>query len=275
MIEWPEILLDCGKNVQENVLHLLNQPQRQTRYGIGAGGDTTYQIDCVAEETIINTITAHNVDFTLISEEAGIKRIGSNPQHYVTIDPIDGTTNALKGIPFVATSIAVSRKPRLQDVEYAIVTDLHHNITYTAQKNQGACKNNKKITPSRKTTLDDLILGIEFANQTSRYVEAMTKLLRNTKHPRHLGADALEICYVADGTIDGFVDMRGKLRVTDMAAAQLILKEAGGIITTLAKKRRGIPLAPTQRISFLAIANKALHKKIKTLLDEGETKGLC
>jgi myo-inositol-1(or 4)-monophosphatase len=275
MIEWPEILLDCSKNVQENVSHLLKRPQHQTNYGIGAGGDTTYQIDRVAEEVIISTIVNRNIDFILISEEAGIKKIGRNPQHYVTMDPIDGTTNALRGMPFVATSIAVSRKPQLQDVRYALVTDLSHDVTYTAQEGQGAYKNDKKVAPSEKTALENLVLGIEFTSETSGHVKAMTKLLRNTKHPRHLGADALEICYVADGTIDGFVDVRGKLRVTDMAAAQLILKEAGGIITTLANKRLNVPLAPTQRVSFMAIANKTLHKEIKALLNKGVTKDLC
>ena len=275
MIEWPEILLNCSKNIRENVLHLLKQPQHQTRYGIGAGGDTTYQIDRVAEETVVNTIRSHNIDFILISEEAGIKRIGRDPQHYITIDPIDGTTNALRGIPFVATSMAVSRKPRLRDVEYAIVTDLLHNVTYTAQKNQGAYKDNRKIVPSRKTALENLVLSIELTSETFWRIKAMTKLLQNTKHPRHLGADALEICYVADGTIDGFVDIRGKLRVTDMAAAQLILKEAGGVITTLANKRLDVPLTPAQRVSFMAIANKTLHIKIQTLFDKGVTNNLC
>ena len=275
MTEWPEILLRCSQNVQRNVLHLLKQPQHQTRYGIGAGGDTTYHIDRVAEEAIVKTITNYSIDFILISEEAGIKRIGRDPQHYVTIDPIDGTTNALRGMPFVATSIAVSRKPQLQDVECAIVADLRHNLTYTAQRDQGAYKNNKKIVPSRKTTLENLVLGIEFACETSRHIEVMTKLLQHTKHPRHLGADALEICYVADGTIDGFVDIRGELRITDMAAAQLILKEAGGIITTLGKKRLSISLTPTQRVSFMAIANKTLHEKIQALLGKGAINNLC
>jgi len=208
----------------------------------------------------------YKIDFILVSEEAGMKKIGRNPQYYITTDPIDGTTNALRGMPFVATSIAVSRKPELESVEYAAVADLYHNVIYAAQKGHGAYKNNKKIVPSRKTTLENLVLGIEFTSETSRHIEAMTKLLQTTRHPRHLGADALEICYVADGTIDGFIDMRGKLRVTDMAAAQLILKEAGGIITPVGRKKLNIPLTPTQRVSFMAIANRTLHKEIKTLL---------
>lgn len=166
MPDWLEILQECSKNVQKNTLPLLKKPQNQTNYGIGAGGDTTYQIDHTAENTIINIIKHHDIAFILISEEAGIKKIGKNPKHYVTIDPIDGTTNALRGIPFVATSIAISEKPQIQNVTTALVADLHHSVTYTAKKGEGAQKNNKKITSSQKTTLENLVLGIEATPKT-------------------------------------------------------------------------------------------------------------
>lgn len=266
MPDWQEILLECSRNVRNSTSHLLQRPQRQTSYGKGAGGDTTFQIDRIAENTIIDTIRQHGVDFTLISEEAGIKKIGKNPQHYVTIDPIDGTTNARRGIPFVATSIAVSRKPQFQNVTHALVTDLHRDATYTARKGEGAQKNNKKIKPAKTSALKDLALGLEIRLKTPQQIKAATAILQNTKHPRHLGADALEICYVADGTTDGFIDLRDKLRVTDMAAAQLVLTEAGGIITTPNGRRINLPLAPTQRTSFIAAANKTLHQKLKTLI---------
>jgi myo-inositol-1(or 4)-monophosphatase len=223
----------------------------------------------MAEKTITDTIKNHNIDFTLISEEAGIKKIGKNPQHYVTIDPIDGTTNALRGIPFVATSIAISEKPELQSVTHALVADLHHNVTYTAKRDEGARKNAKAVRPSKKKTLEDLTLGLEIQPKTSQQIKAASALLQNTKHPRHMGANALEICYVADGTTDGFIDLRDKLRVTDMAAAQLILTESGGIITAPDGKEISLPLAPTQRTSFIAAANKTLHQKLKMLISEG------
>jgi myo-inositol-1(or 4)-monophosphatase len=269
MPDWQEILLECSKNVRTNTLHLLQKPWHQISYGKGAGGDTTFQIDRIAEDTTIDTIRNYGIDFTLISEEAGIKKIGKNPQYYVTLDPIDGTTNALRGIPFVATSIAVSKKPQFQDVTHALVTDLHRDVTYTAQKGEGAQKNNKKIKPAKTSTLRDLTLGIEILLKTPQQIKAATAILQNTKHPRHLGANALEICYVADGTTDGFIDLRDKLRVTDMAAAQLVLTEAGGIITAPNGRRINLPLAPTQRTSFVAAANKTLHRKLKTLIIRG------
>jgi myo-inositol-1(or 4)-monophosphatase len=275
MPDWQQILRECSKNVRTNTLLLLQKPRHQTSYGTGAGGDTTFQIDRIAENTIINTIKHHGIDFTLISEEAGIKKIGKNPKWYVTIDPIDGTTNALRGMPFVATSIAVSEKPQFQSVTHALVTDLHHDMTYTTQKGEGAQKNDKKITPAKTTTLEDLTLGIEILLKTPQDIKAAKAIIKNTKHPRHLGADALEICYVADGTTDGFIDLRDKLRVTDMAAAQLILTEAGGTITTPEGKEINLPLAPTQRTSFIAAANKTLHKKLKALITQGAQQNQC
>ena len=269
MPDWQQILRDCSKSVRATTLHLLQKPNHERCYGTGAGGDITFQIDHIAENTIIDTIKHHGIDFTLISEEAGIKKMGKNPQYFITVDPIDGTTNALRGMPFVATSIAVSEKPQFQSVTHALVTDLHHGITYTAEKGEGAQKNDKKITPAKTTNLEDLTLGIEILLKAPQHIKAAAAILQNTKHPRHFGADALEICYVADGTTDGFIDLRDKLRATDMAAAQLILPEAGGTITTPNGKKLNLPLTPTQRTSFIAAANKTLHKRLKTLITQG------
>jgi len=273
MLDWLKILIECSRNVRKAVLPLLEKPQTQPQssHKKGAGGDTTHGIDVAAENAIINTIKQHDVAFTLISEEAGVKKFGKNPEFYVTTDPIDGTTNALRGIPFVATSIAVSKKPLLQSVETALVTDIVHNKTYTAQKKQGAYRNDKKIVTSRTTRLETAVVGIDFNTyKATQHVNTITALLQNTKHPRHLGADALEICHVADGTSDAFVDIRGKLRVTDMAAAALILTEAGGIITTPDGKKLDAQLSPTQKVAFIAAGNKTMHKRIKTLIVESQ-----
>jgi myo-inositol-1(or 4)-monophosphatase len=96
----------------------------------------------------------------------------------------------------------------------------------------------------------------------------MASLFEKTKHLRHFGANALELCYVADGSTDAFIDIRGKLRVTDIAAAQLILREAGGIIKSPEDKNLDAPLDAAQRISFVAAANKALYDTIQKLLKE-------
>jgi len=101
----------------------------------------------------------------------------------------------------------------------------------------------------------------------------ITGLIRKTKHIRHLGANALELCYVADGTTDAFIDIRGKLRTTDMAAACLIIGEAGAKITTPKGKLLNVKLDPKQKVAFIAAANQKIHKTILNLIKpEKETK---
>jgi myo-inositol-1(or 4)-monophosphatase len=91
-------------------------------------------------------------------------------------------------------------------------------------------------------------------------------LLEKVKHLRHFGADALELCYVADGKTDAFLDIRGKLRVTDMAGAYLILREAGGIISTPEGEELDVVLDAAQRVAFVAAANETIFETIRKLL---------
>ncbi|MEM3700634.1 MAG: inositol monophosphatase family protein [Candidatus Bathyarchaeia archaeon] len=268
-VDWQKILIQCKSNIQKQIaplLKTLNQPQ--PNFGIGAGGDPIKQIDLAAEEAIVNTLKGHNISFTLISEESGVKKYGKTPnENFVTADPIDGTTNLERGIPFYATSIAVSTKPALDAVHASLVADLPHDITYIAQEENGAYRNNQKITPSRNTSLEEAVIGIDL--NTYRVKEIAPKLsniINKTKHIRHLGANALELCYVADGTTDAFLDIRGKLRATDVAAAWLIIKEAGAKITTPEGKPLNIKLDPKQKVTFIASANQKLHEIILNFL---------
>jgi myo-inositol-1(or 4)-monophosphatase len=101
----------------------------------------------------------------------------------------------------------------------------------------------------------------------------LTRLIEETKHIRHFGANALELCYVADGTTDAFVDIRGKLRATDVAAGFLIIKEAGGTITTPEGHLLDVKLDPKQKIKFIAAGNTQIHKTILSLIkSKKETK---
>jgi myo-inositol-1(or 4)-monophosphatase len=268
-INWQQILIQCKNNIQKQItplLKTLNQPQ--PNLGIGAGGDPIKQIDLTAEDAITKTLIEHSISFTLISEESGVKEYGETPhENFVTVDPIDGTTNLERGIPFYATSIAVSTKPILNAIHTSLVADLPHDITYMAQKGKGAYRNYQKITPSENTSLEEAVIGIDL--NTYRVKEIAPKLssiIQQTKHIRHLGANALELCYVADGTTDAFLDIRGKLRATDMAAAWLIIQEAGAKITTPEGKPLNIRLHPKQKVTFIAAANPKIHKIILNFL---------
>ena len=267
-MDWLDILKESSQKMRKEILTFYGSPDAAIGFGIGAGGDIMKKIDLVAEKALIDVLEDHEVSCTLISEETGTKKIGSQPsEFYITTDPVDGTTNALRGIPFMATAIAVSKAPYLKDVETALVSDMFHNVTYTAQRGQGAFRNRKKIKPSQTSSLEEAVVGVDF--NTLRLGELVARLegvLTRTRHLRHLGANALEICYVADGTIDAFIDIRGKLRVTDIAASYLIILEAGGIMVTPEGNELNVPLAATQRVAFIAAAKKRIHGKIKKFL---------
>jgi myo-inositol-1(or 4)-monophosphatase len=267
--DWLEILVHCKENVKERIRpHLKTLGEPQPDLGKGAGGDPMKPVDLAAEKAIVEVLQQHSVSFTLISEESGVKKFGEDPARcYVTVDPIDGTTNLVRGIPFYASSIAISAKPTLSTVYAALVADLVHDTTYTAQEGEGAYRDGEKISSSTRGSLEDAVVGLDLNSyKVKEIAPQLTNLIQETKHIRHFGANALELCYVADGTTDAFIDIRGKLRTTDMAAAFLILKKAGGTITTPLGTALDVKLDPKQKIKFIASGNKQLHKKILSLV---------
>jgi myo-inositol-1(or 4)-monophosphatase len=268
-LDWFKILTDCKNNVKKEIkphLKTLNEPQPDL--GKGAGGDEMKPIDLAAEKAIVNTLQKHNVSFSLVSEESGFEKYGDNPEGcYVTIDPIDGTTNLLRGLPFYASSIAVSRKPVIAEVYVALVADLYHDITYIAQEGKGAYRDSVKIKTSQVSSLQKAVLGMDLNTyKVAEIAPKLTDLIQQTKHIRHYGANALELCYVANGLTDAFVDIRGKLRTTDVAAGFLIIKEAGGLITGIDKQPVNVKLDPKQTLKFVASGNTEIHDTILGLV---------
>ena len=268
-IDWLKILVHCKDNVKVHIHpHLKTLSEPQPDLGKGAGGDPMKPIDLVAEKAIVEILRQHGVSFTLISEESGVKEFGEkSEQCYVTVDPIDGTTNMVRGLPFYASSIAISTMPALSTVFAALVTDLFHDTTYTALEGKGAYRDGKKITPSALTSLEEAVIGLDLNSyKVKEIAPQLTNLIQKTKHIRHFGANALELCYVADGLTDAFVDIRGKLRVTDMAAGFLIVKEADGTITAPEGHALDVKLDPKQKIKFIASGNRQMHKNILSLV---------
>jgi myo-inositol-1(or 4)-monophosphatase len=148
-----------------------------------------------------------------------------------------------------------------------MVFDLAHDVTYTAFEGKGAYRNGKRIMSSKTSFLDEAVVGMDLNTfKAKSVVPKVTALIENTKHIRHFGANALEVCYVADGLTDAFVDLRGKIRTTDVAAGFLIVKEAGGVVTTPDNNPLNVKLDPAQRLSFIASGNIQIHQKIVSLV---------
>jgi myo-inositol-1(or 4)-monophosphatase len=271
-VDWSQVLHECKRHIQAAIaplLKTLNQPQPDL--GVGAGGDPLKKVDLAAERAIVEVLKGHRVSFTLVSEESGVREYGETAgECYVTCDPIDGTTNLVKGLPFYATSIAVSHEPRLDNVNAGLVADLFHDVTYVAEKGKGAYRDGHKLAPSSVVSLEEAVIGMDLNSyKVERIVPKLTGLIGRTKHIRHFGANALELCFVADGKTDAFVDIRGKLRTTDMAAAWLILREAGAVITGPDGAELAVRLDPKQKVEFVASANLEIHRIILGLIDPG------
>ncbi len=268
-IDWQQILTDCKTNIQKSIKPLLTTIREpQPNMGMGAGGDMMKPVDLAAETAIVETLKHNWVSFTLISEESGIKKIGDDPEEcYVTVDPVDGTTNLIHGLPFYASSIAISSKPDIASVYAGMVADLAHDVTYLAFEGKGAYRDGARIETSKAVSLDDAVVGLDMNTYQGKLViPKVAGLIEKSRHIRHFGANALEICYVANGLTDAFIDIRGKIRTTDVAAGFLIVKEANGIVTTADNKAINVPLDPKQTLNFIASANLEIHKQILSLV---------
>jgi myo-inositol-1(or 4)-monophosphatase len=271
-VDWSKVLHECKNSIQAvtaPLLKTLNQPQSDL--GVGAGGDPVKKVDLAAERAIVEVLKRHGVSFTLVSEESGVRQYGETaPECCVTCDPIDGTTNLMRELPFYATSIAVSQGPRLDKVHAGLVADLFHGVTYFAEKGKGAYRDGQRLVPSSVVSLEEAVIGVDLNSfKVERVVPKLMGLIGRTKHIRHFGANALELCFVADGKTDAFVDIRGKLRTTDMAAAWLILREAGAVITGPDGEELRVRLDPKQRVEFVASANPEVHRIILGLINPG------
>ena len=251
------ILKEACINVRNDVKSMLGSKESTQAFGRGAGGDISRKIDLTAEESAINTFKRYDLDCTIIAEEAGEVILGDNG--YIILDAIDGTANAMRGFPFACCSIAYSDTYRMDDVKYGAVINLFNGDLYHASKSGGAYLNDHKINVNSSISY---IVGINLSGATNEIIDKVKPLLNKSNHIRHLGANALELCLLAEGLMDVYVDLRGKLRVTDMAAAHLIVNEAGGIIINSDGSKLDSSLSINDRISFIASANKDILEEV-------------
>jgi len=253
-----DLLIEVAFNVKKSVEKALKRPDAKEVKCIGAGGDATKKIDLIAEKTALRTLKKSGFKGVVISEEAGYVKMGDE-KYVILLDPLDGTTNAIKGIRFYAVSIALAKEQRLSTVESAVVLDLGGNNLYTAEKGSGAYLNFKPVKTSSVKKLEEAVLGVDLSGKVAvTTAERATKLCALTKHVRHLGAVALELCLIACGALDAYVDFRNLIRPIDIAAGKLILEEAGGTVVDLNGRSLDAVVDVRNRLSFIACSTKEL-----------------
>lgn len=244
--------MESCRQVHARTKGIAGTPQGNRQMGRGAGGDISRKIDLIAEKTVIGVLKKRGVDATIIGEECG--RI-EGKKGFVIMDGIDGTANATRGIPFYCCSLAYATEFRLSDVTEAAIIDLVTGDLYHASKGKGAYLNGKRIRAKKGS--DELTVGMNVSGIGPDVVAKLSPVMSRTKHARQLGAIALELCFLARGRLDASVDLRGKIRPTDIAAAYLIVKEAGGQMHSGEGRELGTEdFGVDTRLSLVATANK-------------------
>jgi myo-inositol-1(or 4)-monophosphatase len=227
----------------------------------GEGGDRTLEIDAAAEAAVLRQLEALHAGgarFAAVSEERGRVDFGFDPGAplLVVIDPLDGSKNAKRGLPHHALSLAVADGDTMADVLFGFVHDLGPGEEWVARRGEGAQLNGVPLDPSvpeRRVNGKLELLGIESADP--RWVRESADALADAAHRlRAVGAIAVSLCQVAAARLDGMVTLR-RCRAVDVAAGQLIVREAGGVVAfTACGSPLGAPLAVLEPVSPITAA---------------------
>ena len=194
--------------------------------------DFVTEVDQMAEAAIIETLLNSYPGHGIWAEESG-KAHGAKDSEFVwIIDPLDGTTNFIHGLPVYCVSIALAVRGK---VEQAVVYDPTRNDLFTATKGRGAFLNNRRLRVSKRTQLKDSLIATGFpyrqGDDFDQYLVMMGEVMRRTAGLRRPGSAALDLAYVAAGFTDGFFE-KG-LQAWDVAAGSLLVTEAGGLVGNL------------------------------------------
>jgi myo-inositol-1(or 4)-monophosphatase len=216
--DWLDVCRACVADVRGVLAELPTRTEREPVIKQGVGGDDTTAIDQAAEDAIVARF--RGLDVTLVSEEVG--RLGSGPTT-VVIDPIDGSLNAKRGIPFFAVSIAVADGDRMGDVHFGYVYDFGNGEEWIARRGEGATLDGEPLLVPPKDEIE--ILSFE-ATLTSRIARDAPKVVDLAYRLRVMGSLALSLCHLAAGRVDAVCSLKGA-RSVDIAAAQLLVREAG------------------------------------------------
>mgnify|MGYP001025888005 FL=1 len=263
-MEYFDFLDGIAEEVRQEVLRAIGAyKDLDAAMGYNPSDTLTYRIDLIAENSLIRAIEKSGVPTIVISEEIGEKKIGGDPPQIIIVaDPLDGTINLLRGIPYYSVSLGLAKyqeNPTLENMVAGLVKDIASGDTFHAIKGQGAYFNRLELRGPEKSFRD---IVVSFYAYGQRIDPSYFKLCSKVKF-RTLGSVALEVCYVAKGILDAYVDVRNAVRTIDVAAAKLILEEAGGILTDLGGRRIETKLDAKGKFSVIAAVNKEIHEFLR------------
>jgi len=280
MILWKAVLDSTARKARAAVLPILGTSEANIDVGAGAGGDTTKKIDAIAEDLIIDELRKTGQPIKIFTEERGLVFINcpDNSEKvnlHAIIDPIDGSFNATRNLPFFAVSIAIASGPRVKDITDGVVLNVATGDVLAATRGKGAWLNGTQLKPlEQDIRLLDAAMGIDLNPKRREFersdlIRRFASLINAPRKIRVLGSNALELCLVATGALDCFIDVRGSLRIMDIAAAWLIVKENGGHVVQLRDGNTleldSLELGIDVRMAVLAAGNLELKKEMEKI----------
>jgi myo-inositol-1(or 4)-monophosphatase len=221
---WLELCRACVEDIRAILERLPTRVEREPVVRRGEGGDDTTAIDQAAEDAVVARLEASAESFVLVSEELGTRLFGTGGTRVVVVDPIDGSVNAKRDIPFFSFSLAVADGPTMGDVVFGYVYDFGTGEEWTARRGEGALLNGSPLGAVRpKETIE--ILSFEGTTATAIAAKA-SQVAEVAGRFRVMGSLALSLCHLAAGRVDAVCSLK-KARSVDIAAAQLLVRECG------------------------------------------------
>ena len=263
MTDWLATCRAAVEDVRGVLAELPARSDREPVVGAGMGGDDTTAIDAAVEQAVVARFDADGGDFSLVSEELGIRPGGET---WVVLDPIDGSINAKRGLPFFSLSVAVAEGPTMGDVTFGYVYDFGSGEEWTAERGRGARLNGE---PLRGEPPKDRIeiLALE-ATRTDLVAGHTPSLVDFVHRLRIFGSLAISLCHLADGRVDAVCSLKAA-RAVDIAAAQLLVRERGyAIELPEAPPFEAAPLDLEGRSRVVAAGTTALCETMAAALSE-------
>ena len=224
MSPWLEVCREAVGDIRAVLRELPTRVEREPVLALGVGGDDTTAIDAAAETAVVHRLEALDHDFTLVSEELGERVFGSGEPWRVVCDPIDGSLNAKRDIPFFSLSLAVADGDTMADVVFGYVYDFGSGEEWTAERGRGAFLNGARLGAVRpKDTIE--ILSFE-ATTTAEVADKAAAMVGSAYRLRIMGSLALSLCHLAAGRVDAVCSLK-PARSVDIAAGQLLVRECG------------------------------------------------
>jgi myo-inositol-1(or 4)-monophosphatase len=246
---------------------LAAQPTRHEREPVlrtGVGGDDTTAIDQAAEDAVRARLRATGVGFTLVSEEAGEAAENGGGSLRVVVDPIDGSLNAKRDIPFFSLSLAVAEGDTMGDVVFGYVYDFGTGEEWTATRGGGAFRNGERLGAVRPK---DVVEILSFEATTTVEVAGKAGAFTGVAHRlRIMGSLAISLCHLAAGRVDGVCSLK-PARSVDIAAGQLLVRECGLAIELFEEPPlAAAPLDLAARSRVVAAGTEELCRTLATAL---------